>query len=212
MILNLPRYTYSEVGKIANKFLDEYHPSLEIPIPIEDIIDLKMGFNIFPFPRLFKDFGLNGFLSADMSTIYVDEVQYEQYNEKYRYTLAHELGHFLLHKSVYENLPYKSPDGFINWRMNVPPQEIGWFETHGNWFAGHVLVPTSCLENVCRETVLKYQDTFSEFDSIPDDIWSYISNEVATYFDVNPPVIEAQIKKENIAQKITICGTLTVAR
>lgn len=30
--------------------------------------------------------------------------------------------------------------------------------------------------------------------------------------DVNPPVIEAQIKKENIAQKITICGTLEVAK
>jgi len=129
--LNLPRYTYSEVGRIANNFLKEHHPSLEIPIPIEEILDLKMGFNIFPFPRLFKDFGLNGFLSADMSTIYVDEVQYDQYNEKYRYTLAHELGHYVLQKSVYENLPYKS-------------------------------------------------------------------------FDVNPPVIEAQIRKDNITQKIPI--------
>ena len=206
MKLNLPRYTYSEVGRIANNFLKEHHPSLDIPIPVEDILDLKMGFHIFPFPRLFKDFGLNGFLSSDMSTIYVDEVQYDQYNEKYRYTLAHELGHYVLHKSVYENLPYKSPEEFVHWRLHVPPEEIGWFETHGNWFAGHLLVPTSCLEEVCRDIVLKYQDTFSEFDSIPDDIWSYISNEVATYFDVNPPVVEAQIRKESIIQKIPIRG------
>ena len=142
MKLNLPRYTYSEVGRIASIFLKEHHPSLEIPIPV----------------------------------------------------------------SVYENLPYNSPEEFVQWRLHVPPEEIGWFETHGNWFAGHLLVPTSCLEEVCRDIVLKYQDTFSEFDSIPDDIWSYISNEVATYFDVNPPVVEAQIKKESIIQKIPIRG------
>lgn len=206
MKLNLPRYTYSEVGIIANNFLKQYHPSLEIPIPVEDILDLQMGLNIFPFPRLYKDFRLNGFLSADMSTIYVDQVQYEQFNEKYRYTLAHELGHYVLHKSVYENLPFKSPDEFARWRLSVPPAEISWFETHGDWFAGHLLVPTSHLEEICRDIVLKYQGTFWEFDTIPDDIWSYISNEIATYFDVSPLVVEIQIKKENIIQKIPIRG------
>jgi len=55
-----------------------------------------------------------------MSTIYVDEVQYDQYNEKYRYTLAHELGHYVLHKSVYKDLPYKSPEEFVHWRLQVP--------------------------------------------------------------------------------------------
>lgn len=204
MILDIPYLTYSDIGQRAQNFLAQYHPSLEIPVPIEEIVDVKMGINIFPFPRLYKDHGLNGFLSRDRTTIYVDELQYDQFNEKYRFTLAHELGHYVLHKSCYENLPFESPDEYVKWRLSVTPEDISWFETHGDWFAGHVLVPTDRLEEICLKVVSKYQDKFSKFKTIPDDIWSYISNEVATYFEVNPPVVEIRIKKENIPAKIPI--------
>ena len=204
MTFVIPYLTYSDIGQRAQNFLSQYHPSLEIPVPIEEILDVKMGINIFSFPRLYKDYALNGFLSRDRTTINVDEVQYDQFNEKYRYTLAHELGHHVLHKSCYEDLPFESPDEYVKWRMSISPEDIGWFETHGDWFAGHVLVPTNRLEEICRKTVSKYQDRFSEFRTIPDDIWSYISNEVALSFEVNPPVVEIRIKKENIPQKIPI--------
>ena len=88
--------------------------------------------------------------------------------------------------------------------MSITPEDISWFETHGDWFAGHVLVPTNRLEEICLKVVSKYQDKFLKFKTIPDEIWSYISNEVATYFDVNPPVVEIRIKKENIPAKIPI--------
>jgi hypothetical protein len=42
--------------------------------------------------------------------------------------------------------------------------------------------------------------------SYSDDVRLYISNEVATHFDVNPPVVEIRIKKENIPAKIPIQG------
>lgn len=204
MILDIPYLTYSDIGQRAQTFLAQYHPSLELPVPIEEIVDVKMGINIFPFPRLYKDHGLNGFLSRDRTTIYVDELQYDQFNEKYRFTIAHELGHYILHKSCYENLPFKSPDEYVKWRLSITPEDISWFETHGDWFAGHVLVPTNRLEKICLKVVSKYQDKFLKFKTIPDEIWSYISNEVATYFDVNPPVVEIRIKKENIPAKIPI--------
>jgi len=204
LILDIPYFTYSDIRQRAQTFLAQYHPSLELPVPIEEIVDVKMGINIFPFPRLYKDHGLNGFLSRDRTTIYVDELQYDQFNEKYRFTLAHELGHHVLHKSCYENLPFESPDEYVKWRLSVTPEDISWFETHGDWFAGYVLVPTNRLEQICLKVVSKYQDKFSEFKTIPDEIWSYISNEVATYFDVNPPVVEIRIKKENIPGKIPI--------
>ncbi len=204
MILDIPYLTYSDIGQRAQIFLAQYHPSLELPVPIEEIVNVKMGINIFPFPRLYKDHGLNGFLSRDRTTIYVDELQYDQFNEKYRFTLAHELGHYVLHQSCYENLPFESPDGYVKWRLSVTPEDISWFETHGDWFAGHVLVPTNRLEEICLKVVSKYQEKFSKFKTIPDDIWSYISNEVATYFEVNPPVVEIRIKKENIPAKIPI--------
>ena len=99
MRLRAPFLTYFDIGQKVEAFFNEYHPSTEIPIPIEEIIELKIGLNIFPYPRLFKDHALNGYLSHDLTTINVDDYQYEQLNEKYRFTLAHELGHYILHKS-----------------------------------------------------------------------------------------------------------------
>ncbi len=206
MKLDIPFLAYQDVAKRAQYLLEQYHPSLELPIPIEEIVELKIGLDIFPFPRLYKDHKLSGFLSRDRSTIYVDEIQFDQFNEKFRFTLAHELGHYVLHKSCYENLPFKTPDDYTKWRMAIAPEDISWFETHGNWFAGRLLVPTIRLEEICVSIVAKYQDTFSKFRSIPEDIWSYISNEVARYFEVNPQVVETQIKKENIPNRIPIRG------
>ncbi len=205
MRLRAPFLTYSDISQKSVAFLNEFHPSTEIPIPIEDIIELKIGLNIFPYPRLYKDHGLNGYLSYDLTTINVDDYQYEQLNEKYRFTLAHELGHYILHKSFYEKLPsFRTSDEYIQWRLSIPHEDMTWFETHSDWFAGQLLVPSSQLERICNEVVRKHRKAFSKMKTIPDDIWSYISNEVATYFEVNPPVVEIRIKREKIPDKILI--------
>jgi Zn-dependent peptidase ImmA (M78 family) len=199
-----PYYSYQEIGNKAEALLKQYHPSQDIPIPIEEIIELKLELNIFPFPRLYKDHGLNGFLSHDLTTIYVDEVQYNQFNEKYRYTLAHELGHYVLHKAFYDELTFQSTEEYVRWRISMPAEEIGWFETQGEWFAGQLLVPTNQLIDTCKKVIANHKNDFKKMSSIPDDIWSYIAIEIADYFDVNPPVIENRIKKESIPSKIPI--------
>ncbi len=206
MNLQIPYFTHSDIGKKAQIFLSEYHASLELPIPIEEIIDVKMGLDIVPFPNLYRDYGLSGYLSQDRTTIFVDQFQPDNYEAKCRFTLAHELGHYVLHRSFYEDLPFRSLDEYVMWRKSIPPEDISWFETHGDWFAGNILVPTTQLQEVCCKVVAKYQDKFATFVEVPDDFWSYVSNEVATYFEVNPPVVEIRIKKENIPAKITIGG------
>ncbi len=204
MKLEVPHLTYTDIGKRVHSFLLQYHPSFEIPVPIEEIADVKMGLHIFPFPRLFKDHGQNGFLSRDRTTINVDEYQYEEFYQKCRYTIAHELGHYLLHESCYRNLPFNYPDDYVKWKMSVPAEDIGWFETQGDWFAGQVLVPTNPLVEVCSEVVKKHKKALSKLPRVPDDFWSYAANEIATYFNVNPPVVEIRIKREKIASTIRI--------
>ncbi len=53
-----------------------------------------------------------------------------------------------------------------------------------------VLVSAKRLVEICREVIETNKDIFSTLNEIPDDIWSYISNEVAAYFQVNSPVVE----------------------
>ena len=205
MKLKIPYLTYSDIGQKTINFFNEFHPSIELPIPIEEIIELKIGLNIFPYPRLYKDHGLNGYLSHDLKTINVDDYQYDQLNEKCRFTLAHELGHYILHRSFYENLPrFETIDEYLQWRLSIPREDMSWFETHSDWFAEQVLVPTAQLEEICTQIVEKYKGMFTRMKTIPDDIWSYISNEVATYFEFNSIVIEIRLKRENIPDRIRI--------
>ena len=58
MKLEIPYLTYSDIGERAQVFLTEYHPLFEIPIPIEQIVDVKLGLDIVSIPNLYMDFGL----------------------------------------------------------------------------------------------------------------------------------------------------------
>ena len=202
MTLTLQHLTYSEIGKKANSFLLKYHPSFEIPIPVENIVDVNMGIQIFPYPGLYKVHGQNGFLSKDRTTINVDEYQYDNYYPKCRFTIAHELGHYVLHERQYANLPFNAPDEYEKWLLAESPEAIDWFEKQSDWFAEQLLVPTQSLIEVCTQVVKRHETKLSELTRVPDDFWSYASNEIATNFDVNPPVVEIRIRREKISLKI----------
>ncbi len=202
MTLKLPYLTYLDTEKEARRFLEHYWPTFELPIPIEDIIDVKIGIHIDTFPGLYKDYRLNGFLTADRTTIYIDEIQYHQFYKKCRYTLAHELGHYILHKECYENLPLKSIEEYIKWRLSISNEEVSWFETHANWFAEQVLVPKNQLKQICIKIINKYKDQFPSYIKNSNDFWSYASNEIAPLFDVNPLDVEARINRKDFTSEI----------
>jgi hypothetical protein len=65
----LPFLTYEEIGKEANAFLVKYYSSFDLPVPIEKIVEFDLGINIVPFPNLYRDHSINGFLTYDMREI-----------------------------------------------------------------------------------------------------------------------------------------------
>ena len=93
--------TFDEIQDYVDGFLSEFYPAGDIPIPIEEIIDLQMGLNIVPDPELRDVFGSEGFLSNDLQSIWVDEYAANHYDSRFRFTLAHEIGHLVLHRDFY---------------------------------------------------------------------------------------------------------------
>ena len=90
-----PILSYEEINGRAENFLKEYKRENTIPVDIETIVEFDLGLNIFPFPNLQTTFDVDGFISGDLTVIYVDEFIYQQRPARYRFTLAHEVGHFL---------------------------------------------------------------------------------------------------------------------
>ena len=152
MTFEVPHLTYARVGEYAETFLEKYHPSLELPIPIEWIIESDLGLHIHPFPELYRMLRQSGFLSCQRRVIYVDEYQYDNFVEKYRFTLAHEVGHFVMHESIYEGLSFDSEQEFMKWLQSRPREKLYWYEKQKQW--GRVFI----LDRIGKTGGLKRSD------------------------------------------------------
>ena len=201
MIFKAPYLTYGRVGEYVKIFLEKYHPSLTLPLPIEWVVEFPLNLRIHPVPNLYRIFAQSGFLGRSRKVIYIDEYQYDNFWEKYRFTLAHELGHFVMHKSLYEGLSFDSDQEYLEWLQTRPRNELYWFETHADWFADQLLVPTERLQEQCVSLLESNRERFSGSKFLSSEFWSYASNELAESFEVAPIVIEIRIRKENLPEK-----------
>ena len=201
MTFDVPYLTYENVRKYTKTFLEKHHPSLQIPIPIEWIIEFALGLHIHPIPNLYRIFRQNGFLGLGRKVIYVDEYQYDNFMEKYRFTLAHEVGHFVMHEAVYEGLSFESQQQYIEWLISRPRNSLHWFEEQANWFAGQVLVPLGRLKECCVGFLEENREQFSNREQLSPEFWSYASNDLAEFFEVSPITVEIRIRREGLLEE-----------
>lgn len=106
--IRVPRLSYQDLRGIADAFLRQHHPAGTIPIPIEEVVEFRFGIGITPLPGLHADHEIDGFVSADLSEIFVDLFVFESRPARYRFTLAHEIGHVVLHAEVLKEVRPRS--------------------------------------------------------------------------------------------------------
>src|SRR6266849_4451191 len=95
--LSVPFVPYDYLRGVAADLLRLHHPAGTIPIPVEEIIELQLGLDIIPMPGLAKGCDVYAFPSRDLRSIYVDQGVQESHEAQYRFHLAHELAHIVLH-------------------------------------------------------------------------------------------------------------------
>ncbi|OGW74408.1 MAG: hypothetical protein A3J72_09125 [Nitrospirae bacterium RIFCSPHIGHO2_02_FULL_40_19] len=108
MSLQIQRLSYQRIGQIADEFLSKYYPKLSLPIPIEEIAEQKLNLRIIQKMGLKKNYDVEGFLISDLSTIFLDFNMYLKYENRTRFTLAHEVGHLILHGEIFKKLNINS--------------------------------------------------------------------------------------------------------
>lgn len=141
-----------EIERKAHSFINKHHAGLEMPVPIDLIIEKFFDINIVPFPRLYKDYRISSFLSLDRKSIWIDETQYDMYEQKYRFSLAHELGHLFLHAEIFEeasDVVAKSSsviEDYIEWLTSYGYKIVKRMDYQADKFAAHILMPTASLQ------------------------------------------------------------------
>jgi Zn-dependent peptidase ImmA (M78 family) len=188
------RLSYDDLRQIANKFLKEHHRSDEYPIPIEEIVEFKLGIDIVPIPNLIKTWDVDGFISGDLSEITVDQFILENREERYRYTLAHEVGHLVLHKDIIKKNWPKDIKKYKDMINSIPEEDYRWLEWQAYSFAGLVLVPKKHLEReVCP--LIKHVQVYTTLsDELLDPVWDRIAEKLGPKFCVSKDVIIKRLK------------------
>jgi len=193
-----PFLQYPQVKQRAQQFLDTFHRSLTVPVPIDLIADRALGITIVPCHEMKNAFDVDGYLSADKKTIHVDMNTMENNLYRYRFTIAHELGHLVLHPSLYDAARFITTEDWKSFVSGIAPEQYGWAERQAYWFAGSVLLPASVFETRFRAYVTKAIASGYPLKEYFEDFIEFISAPLGREFAVSPDVVERQIIKENL--------------
>lgn len=191
--MNIPYLRDEEILQRADHFLEEYHPSLTIPIPIEEIIELKLGMSILPVRNLEKDCEVDGSIGKDFKTILIDAYVFEHNTCRARFTLAHELGHNKLHKILFQqNGGFDNYDGFIDFQNGLTDKEHKRMEIQAFRFAEGILFPRVTLNSVIKDAV----ENLGGFDALTVNDIEKITSVVASKFDVSYKAATNKINRD----------------
>lgn len=171
----------------AIRFLAKYHPSDSIPIPIEDIVEFDLKIKTVTVPGLFSEHQIDGFLSRDNAQLFIDQDMYMNFTNRARFTIAHEMGHYILHRDYIDSLNISSIE---QWKQVVLGKGTGHarLETRANTFAGMLLMPKKHLAErfKLQKESLTTRNEFTN-GKLPSDsvLAPYFAKEIAKDFDVS---------------------------
>ena len=206
-----PVLSYDDLRTEAAAFLAKYHPSGEIPVPIEYIAEQDFGIDIVTVPGLQEalrsdDYGVISFITSDLTEIYIDEWVFKYRENRYRFTIAHELAHAILHRELYANAQFDSIESWEAFINSIPDEDHSWLEWQAYAFAGLVLVPPEPLERITRqhlEHVLngaRYHEL--PIEKVADTVWDIVMEQVASEFKVSAEVVERRAQKDRLREKL----------
>lgn len=203
--LEVSYLAYEQIADVAYRLLCKLNYESTIPVPIEKIIEFHFGIGIVPIPELLNSLEIDGWTSTDLKTINVDDFIYKRRENRYRFTLAHELGHVILHEKIFKSYKFSKIDEWKRFYNEVDEKSYSWLESQAYNFAGLILVPPIHLKKHFEKLVAKHKSNFESaiYRSISknkyqDYFIDLASVNLSSVFNVSTEVISRRIEKDSL--------------
>ena len=196
--LTPPILSYSDLRRRAGDFLRTHHPAGTIPVPIEEIVEFRYRMDIIPVPGLQDAFEVDGFISSDLKAITVDASMQKHRPGRYRFTLAHELAHAVLHRRIFLANRFGRVEDWKRFQRDLDEADRGWLEYQAYAFAGLILVPTESLLAEYQKALRVAGRAGLSLQSAGEVARPYIANWLARRFDVSSQVVEKRLNKDDL--------------
>ena len=191
-----------EIWDEAERRRTQYWPQETLPVDMEHIVEFKLDFNIQPKHGLQASVDIDAGLRRDMTGIVVDYDCYmdTKYSNRMRFSLAHELGHYFIHKEIYAEIGFVSIDAWKEFIYELPEKEYRRCEWQANEFAGRLLVPHYILKPEIERLykIIREEKLTDYILQDPDAVLLRISPELRRVFGVSEEVIERRLEREGL--------------
>ena len=150
-----------EIEAAALRILKDHGRHDSLPVNVEVLVE-QCGANHIPIPKLLSAHGVEGTISENCKAIYIDR---DLSTNRYRFTLAHELGHIQLHRElILERFEDPSSDR-MTWE-EFTDDEYRVCERQAHLFAGAILLPEGPLQTVFDAKCKLLKAGGAEFESL----------------------------------------------
>jgi len=185
----LPYKTDEEIEQIAEKFLEKHYSKRRLPVDVEHILDFSLKIDLNVVPSLKDLSGIECYINTAFTMITIDERYFDKYVARARFSLAHEIGHLVLHKDYYNSHPFDTTDEYINTMQNMTETDNKRLEIQANIFAGYLLMPTPQLDQEIERITISLGGTKNMTIADMQDV----RDELVNIFEVSEQVVEKQI-------------------
>jgi Zn-dependent peptidase ImmA (M78 family) len=232
--MKAPFLTGKQIERAAQSVLDDYQrqwANIETaPVPVEDIMQflgLSVEFDDFTRPDFFGDVGeeVLGFIKMEDKAVFVNQLLDPDDNPtahvgRFHFTLAHEMGHYRLHKSLFE--AYKHQITFIEDAdtskpailCRHPDDDIGQkrhaMEIQADKFASYLLMPTNLIMRAWQERF--GVDTPLTYENLVEpqyDLQAGASGDAALGYAIKPLADQLGVSMQAMRIRLEGLGLLT---
>lgn len=175
----------------------------KVPVDVLTAIEVRLALDVIPFPDLFGKYSVDAAVMPDFTGIYVDEQSYKclegepvwRFN-RLRFSLAHELGHIILHRDLAGELKFQTVEDFWNWTRRYQQSRYT-LEWEANEFAGRLLVPVERLKADFDTFVATIQPQFPNWWTNLN-LREALADQLGETYGVHQDVITCRLDREDV--------------
>lgn len=193
-----------EIWAAAEEFRcrKDIRPYANVPIDVFSIAEIVLRLDPLLAPRLYDRFKVDAAISFDLTSIFLDKQAYEDFErgdrweeKRLRYSVAHEIGHCVLHREEILASSFESVRDFRRWAGRREDCNSAEYQAHE--FAGRLLVPLRVLAQVYDE-LCAAEDRRNKGWREQPNARSELAKKIAPRFGVNRGVVEVRFHRDGI--------------
>ncbi len=189
-------YDIPTLEEIAKTFLEKYHKAINFEVDIEFIIEEKLRWNIRGVNSLIENHGIEAFVTKG-KIIYIDSYLMNHKERKYRFTLAEEVAHFILHHDIY--ITCNNLEEHLEVYDQITIGEYWRMDRNAKYLASAILMPAEAFEKRAFDLYKKInKERYKTNEAVLYKIALALSND----FNINDIATEIRFKNLGLHRKL----------